>query len=246
MGQETVLIVEDDPEVVEIVSRQLADLGYGFEQAGDGRSGLAMALENDYALVVLDLGLPELGGLEVCRRLRAQRQLLPILILTGEVGETKTVLGLELGADEYIQKPVEAMVFRARVRALMRRAEAGARQVQDPASDVSSSSSSEHYAVGDLEVDAGLRRVAVAGQSVDLTSTELDILLLLVRNPNKVFSREAIVEAVWGYSNYSNEQNLRTHISRLRVKLDAVGKCSPYIVTQRGHGYRIGTESDQS
>ena len=238
--RQVVLLVEDDYSVVEVISKQVQDLGYDYVHVSDGELGLTRALDEEFALVVLDLGLPSLGGLEICRKLREKKPLQPIIILTGETGETSTVLGLEIGADEYLNKPVRSMEFRARVRALMRRVENAREHFAEP------TSSSKVFELGDLTVNLGLREVRCGPILVEITSTEFDILSLLVTNPDKVFSREQIVSEVWGYASYSSEQNVRTHINRVRAKLEAAGNSPPYIVTQRGYGYRIARDSDRT
>ena len=230
------MIIEDDSQVVEIVSRQLESLGFQFVHERDGQSGLQRALNDDFALVILDLGLPKLGGTEVCRRLRNEKEAIPILILTSESSETSTVLNLELGADEYITKPIKPLEFSARVRALLRRA-----STPDEAS-AQSRNDEKVLHFKDLRIDLNLRQVHCGDSLLDLTVTEFDLFLLFLNNKNRILSRDEIVTGIWSYSNYSNEQNVRTAVSRLRLKLESIGTQKPYIITKRGFGYGLAPE----
>jgi two-component system alkaline phosphatase synthesis response regulator PhoP len=241
MSAAKVLIIDDDRHLAEIASRQLEELGYLVTHVEDGRSGLAKALESEFNLVVVDLGLPRLGGMEVCRQLRAQRPALPIIVLTGRSDETSTVLALELGADEFIAKPIKPLEFKARVRALMRRAElpntAGSFQSIDAATP-------SVYQFRDISIDDEKRMVTVEGNQIPLTVLEYDLLKIFVEFRGRALSKENIVEHLWGDTAYVYSENVRTIVSRLRVKLEAVGKKPPYIVTQRGFGYRSATEDE--
>lgn len=232
-----VLIVEDDLEIEASVRAILSDLGFAVSHEVSGRKGLHTALNNEFALVVLDLGLPELGGMEVCRVLRQHKPHQPILILTAETDEIKKVLGLELGADEFINKPFSVNEFRARVRALLRRILA----VQEFADKARAQAEGKGhtYQHKDLAIDLANRAAAVSGKSLNLTPTEFDILSLLIRNPGTFFTRETILDQIWGGGGAVYEQNVRTHISHLRAKLDEAGAQAPYIETQRGAGYRL-------
>ncbi len=243
MGQQKVLIIEDDPQLIEIVGEQVADLGLEYDQAHDGRSGLELALSNDYILVILDLGLPNMGGKEVCKRLRAAKELLPIMVVTGESSEASTVLTLELGADEYITKPIRPLEFRARANALLRRSRAQDSAI-DGARDSSVAEAERTLAYRDLKIDLHLQRASIGEVILDLSRSEFDLLLLFVENAGRVLSREQIVDELWGESTYSYEQNIRTTISRLRAKLEEHGRRSPYIVTQRGFGYRLAHDGE--
>ena len=241
MSSQKVLIIDDDEQVVELVSRQLENLGYEYDHAPDGASGLEMAIVNEYELVVLDLGLPKLGGVEVCRRLREQNESVPILILTGDSNKTNTVLTLELGADEFVGKPFDGMELKARIRALLRRSKlSGGGETK-----ADSEPPAEMIYVKDLEIDLKLCQVKVGGQDIGLTANEFELMTIFATNTGKVLSREELVTQLWGQSNYSYENNIKTALSRLRSKLDASGSQSPYIVTHRGFGYRL-VESDES
>ncbi len=238
LEQEQILVIDDDLDVAELVFRQLESLGCIFEHATDGISGLDKALKQGYSLVIVDLGLPKMGGLEVCRRLREAKPLLPILILTGEKGEVNTVLGFEVGADEYIVKPFQALEFQARIKSLLRRA----KRTSTGPSEATDNTPPVNFK--DLKIDFDLRKVSCGPEVGDLTAAEFDLFLFFLQNPKRVISRDQIVEVLWGENAYAYEQNVRTTISRLRSKLDLLGKRAPYIVTERGFGYRLATEND--
>lgn len=244
-----ILAVEDDSSIVALLKEQVHDLGFELDIADDGMTGLNKALEAEYALVILDLGLPKLGGLEICRQLREAKPAQAIMILTGERGETKTVLGLELGADDYLEKPIRPMELRARMRALLRRAnvhdtlsEAQASTTMDSSTLAPAEETSEILVLAELAFDFSLRELRLNGQVIELTPIEFDILELLVQNPRRVFSGDMILDAIWGHTNYSQQQNVRSHISHIRKKLEQAGATRSYIVTKRGHGYRFSVE----
>lgn len=231
---ENVLIVDDDFEFADVVKSQLEELGLKATVVGDGKTGLAEAISGNYCLVVLDLGLPSMGGISVCRELRTAKPSQPILILTGDRDDTNLVLGLEIGADEFIRKPFNNNEFRARVRALLRRS----------ATSVSSSSLStvEQQSIveaGELTIDLDRRHVFVNHNRVHLTPTEFDFLAFLLKNSGKTFTREQLMEQIWGAGEASYDQNVRAHISRLRAKIAEAGAKIDYIVTDRGFGYRF-------
>jgi DNA-binding response OmpR family regulator len=232
-----VLIVEDDAKIIELISHQIRDLGYGIDTAADGETGLQKALENDYVLLVLDLMLPGLGGLEVCRRIRAEKEALPILMLTACTGDVETVLGLELGADEYMTKPFRVLEFRARVRALLRRVEAiekkhGAYESQ------------ETISLHGLTIDLDRRQVSLNGDQVSLTATQYHLLALLASQPGRVFTREELISSARGYDCDVYEHNVNSHISRLRGKIEPDPVNPTFIKTVRGMGYRFAEENE--
>lgn len=238
-----VLIIEDDPDVVEVVGRQLTDLGYELEHIADGRAGLERALAAEFALVIIDLQLPSLGGLEICRALRAEKSLQPILILTGDTEQVNTVVGLELGADEYIHKPFDRAEFRARVRALLRRVEAVDEERKNLDQD---GGRKREIRCRDLLIELDRRRVTVGERQVHLTPIEFDILYLLASDPDRVFSREELLNEIWGYDAAVYEQNIRTHVSKLRAKLEIDGTEGPYVLTKRGYGYYFASAGGET
>ena len=223
-----VLVIEDDEDISDLLSHQLIDLGYSVESAADGESGLRMALEGKYELIVLDLMLPGLGGLEVCRRLRKENESIPILMLTARSEDIDKILGLDTGADEYMTKPFNVLEFKARVRALLRRVEA-----------VEKGDQREILTFSELVIDNSAREAHLDGKLLELTPIEYDLLMLLASSPGRVFSREDLLQHVWGCEVQGYEHNVNTHVSRLRAKLEGGQNPREYIRTVRGVGYRF-------
>ena len=236
-----VLLVEDDAALAAEVGRALGAVGYAVEQVGDGPAALGhvAAARTDgrpFGLVVLDLGLPTLDGLDVCRRLRAEDAITPVLILSGRIETRDVVRGLELGADDYVAKPYDADVLIARVGALVRRAataaSSAARAADEPVHN------------GALAVYPKSRRVVLRGQAVALTPKEFDLLLLLVRHPDQTFTRDDLLDAVWGTAFAGYGHTVNTHINRLRAKIEADPGHPTCIETVWGVGYRFAAASD--
>lgn len=227
---ERILIVEDDDEIAGLVQLHLGDQGYAVERLANGARGLETALGEDYELVILDLMLPGLDGLEICKRLRAEKPQQPILMLTAKSEEFDKVLGLELGADDYVTKPFGIREFIARVRALMRRAHAG---------DEEGAQKAEPISCAELEVDLDKRKVTLAGERLDLTSKEFDLLALFASKPGRVYSREQLLERVWGYQFDGYRHTVNSHINRLRAKIEKDPAQPRFIKTVWGVGYRF-------
>jgi DNA-binding response OmpR family regulator len=227
-----VLVVEDQQDLARLVQLHLQDLPCNVELAFDGVSGLSAAQKKAYDLVVLDLMLPGLDGLEICRRLRARPPHTPIMMLTAKATEFDRVLGLELGADDYLTKPFSIRELVARVKALFRRLE----RVQD----AGASETDAAIRISSLEVDPAAREVRLAGARVNLTSKEFDLLLHFARNPGRVYSRLQLLDAVWGYGYDGYEHNVNCHINRLRAKIERDPARPQFIVTVRGVGYKLG------
>ena len=227
-----VLVIEDQPEIANLIRLNLQDLPCKVELAFDGPSGLAAAEKKSFDLVVLDLMLPGIDGLEVCRRLRARPVYTPIMMVTAKAAEFDRVLGLELGADDYLTKPFSIRELVARVKALFRRIE----KLQAGAS----TEADERISLGELEVDTAKREVRLSGKSVSLTSKEFDLLLHFVRNPGRVYSRVQLLDAVWGYGYDGYEHNVNCHINRLRAKIEEDPTQPQFILTVRGVGYKLG------
>src|SRR5207248_544473 len=202
--------------------------GYDVVQATDGREALARFGEQAFDLVVLDVMMPKLDGLEVCKRLRA-RSTVPIIMLTAKAEEIDKVLGLELGADDYITKPFSVREFRSRVKAVLRRA---ALAQPDEALE-------EPIERGDLKIDFERRHVEIRGHPIKLTYVEFEILAALARSPGRVFSRSHLLERVWGDSAYRDPRTVDVHIRHLREKLERVPRHPELIFTVRGVGYRF-------
>jgi DNA-binding response OmpR family regulator len=223
-----VLIVEDDPNVSEVVARYLEREGYQVERVGDGAVGLYRALADPPDLVILDLMLPSLGGLEFCRRLRAAAPV-PVIMLTARGEEADRIAGLELGADDYMAKPFSPRELTARVKAVLRRA-AGAMSATPPEETM--------LQAGSLAVDVSAHEVKVNGALVPLTAREFDLLAHLMRNARRAFRREELLEAVWGFT-YGDTSTVTVHIRRLREKIEADPAAPRHVCTVWGVGYRF-------
>jgi DNA-binding response OmpR family regulator len=224
-----ILVVEDDREIAGLVKLHLEDTGCEVELAHDGATGLQRALDEAYSLVILDLMLPKLDGLELCRRLRSRPDYTPILMLTAKSSEVDRVVGLELGADDYLTKPFSIRELLARVKALFRRMEALAAPRE----------SSGPIEVGGLSIDVDRRRVSVDGRPVELTAKEFDLLVQFARHPGRVYTRTQLLDQVWGYGHDSYQHTVNSHINRLRAKIEDDPSQPRYIVTVWGVGYRF-------
>ncbi len=225
-----ILLVDDEQPIQTLLSFPLQRDGYEVVQASDGREALARFSEQQFDLVVLDLMLPRMDGLEVCQRLRAKGSTVPIIMLTAKSEEIDKVVGLELGADDYITKPFSMREFRSRVKAALRRAD------MQPAPEQETEPPLE---VGDLAVDFGKRSVEVRGGDVSLTFVEFEILGALARNPGRVFTRDQLLARIWGDAAYRDPRTIDVHIRHLREKLESDAKSPEYIFTVRGVGYRF-------
>jgi len=233
-----VLVVEDDRDLARLVDLHLRDLGCDVTCESDGVSALAEALTHRFDLVMLDLMLPRLGGLELCRRLRQREGYTPILILTARSGEADRVAGLEQGADDYLTKPFSVRELLARVKALFRRADAMASAPgPDPGAE-------RPIRAGELAIDPARRKVTVAGRRVSLTVKEFDLLLQFARNPGRVYTRAQLLDLVWGYGRDSYQHTVNSHINRLRAKVEADPARPRYILTVWGMGYRFTDPED--
>ena len=223
----TILLVDDEDSVQKLLAYPLERDGFRVIQARDGEEALERFASEHVDLVVLDLMLPKLDGLEVCKRLRAESEV-PIIMLTARDDELDKVLGLELGADDYITKPFSIREFRSRVRALLRRASAP-RSAQD----------AEVIAAQGLRVDLARRSVEVRGEPVQLTYVEFELLRTLASNPGRVYSRRMLLEALWGGADYREPRTIDVHVRHLREKLERDPGEPEYILTVRGVGYRF-------
>jgi two-component system, OmpR family, response regulator ResD len=223
----TVLVVDDEPTITEVVARYLQRAGYRTALAADGAEALAAASEQRPDLVVLDLMLPKMGGLEVMRRLRDHDQpRLPIILLTAKGEETDRITGLQLGADDYVVKPFSPAELVARIDAVLRR-------VDLPVGEQAT------IEIGDLSVDPAARRVLVGGEEAQLTGREFDLLLFFITHPGQVFSRTQLMDAVWQYSFYTDTSTVTVHIRRLRAKIEPNPNEPRHLQTVWGIGYRF-------
>ena len=224
MTDATILLVEDEEHIASLVELYLENDGYTVEHVGDGVSAIAAAERLKPALVILDVMLPGMDGLEVCKRLRAHSKV-PIIMLTARDGEVDRVLGLELGADDYVTKPFSPRELVARVKAVLRRAEP----------DDTPQEETERLTLGPVSIDMARREVIVAEQPVELTAREFDLLSFLVRNRGIVFSRDRLLERVWGYERPVDTRTVDSHVKSVRQKL---GEGGAIIKTLRGVGYK--------
>jgi len=226
-----ILLVDDEQAVQKLLSFPLEKEGYEVVPALDGQQALDSFEAGNFDLVVLDIMLPKMDGLEVCRQLRAKSSV-PIIMLTAKAEEIDKVLGLELGADDYITKPFSMREFRSRVRAALRRAEMA------PAADATE----EPLVRGDLTIDFAKRTVELAGETIQLTFVEFEILAALAGHPGRVFTRDMLLDRIWGDSAFRDPRTIDVHIRHLREKLEPDAKEPQYLLTVRGVGYRFRDE----
>jgi DNA-binding response OmpR family regulator len=223
-----ILVVEDEREIARLVEIHLRDQGWEVKVCHDGPSGLGAAASGQFDLVVLDLMLPGVDGLEVCRRIRAAADYLPILMLTARSSELDRVLGLELGADDYLTKPFSVRELVARVKAILRREEALADRV--PMSRIE---------VGELTVDLDRRQVTRGEKEIELTAKEFDLLAFFAAHPGRVYSRAELLDHVWGYGHGGYEHTVNSHINRLRAKIEDDPRNPRLVITVWGVGYKF-------
>ena len=231
-----ILIAEDQTDIRDLLALNLRGAGYGVSETRDGPSALALQTEAGHDLLVLDLMMPGLDGLEVCKTLRSRGDHTPILMLTAKSTELDRVLGLELGADDYLTKPFSIAELLARVKALLRRSELlrAAQVAQSQAADAGAP-----LVNGELEIQPVKRVARVRGVNLDFTALEFDLLLHFAQHPGHVFSRGQLLNAVWGYTHDGYEHTVTTHINRLRAKLEADPLRPDFILTVRGAGYKM-------
>lgn len=232
-----VLVVEDDPDIADLIRVNLVELGLEIEHADHGAKGLQLGLENEYDLILLDVMLPGVSGLDICRQVRESKPEQSILMLTAKNSETDRVLGLELGADDYISKPFSVRELQARVRAQLRRV-----QVLKDAGAKSPDDKDKPIDIGILRIDPKTHQTCIDGKQLDLTATEFELLLHLANHPNQVFSRSQLLESVWGYHHSGYEHTVNSHINRLRVKLEQDATDPKIVQTVWGVGYKFNPD----
>ena len=224
-----ILIIEDEADIAKLVEFHLSDLGFSAVIEHSGKAGLFRAERENFDLIVLDLGLPGIDGLDICRRLRGQSRTMPILILTARSSEVDRVVGLEMGADDYLTKPFSVLELCARVKAIFRRLE----MVEQ------GGAGSEIIRSADLRIDLGRHEVIVMGAPVELTAKEFELLSFLASHPGRVFSRTQLLDQVWGYNHEGYQHTVNSHINRLRSKIEPDPSNPEHILTIWRVGYKF-------
>ncbi len=225
-----VLVIEDNLDIARLLKLHLRELGCDVRDAQDGLAGLEKALNGGFDLIILDLMLPGMEGLEICRRLRAEADHTPILMLTAKSDEFDRVQGLEIGADDYLTKPFSIRELVARVKAIFRRLD-----VMGRGSDQTIGALTR----GQVRIDFDKRHVEVRGEAVELTQKEFDLLGQFARNPGRVYSRAQLLDLVWGYGHNGYEHTVNSHINRLRSKIERDPTAPEYVLTVWGVGYKV-------
>ena len=226
--QRRVLIVDDDPDIAHLVALHLRDCGCAVAIESSGVAGLARAQGGAFSLLILDLSLPDMGGLDVCRYLRREQNYVPILMLTARAAEHDRVVGLNVGADDYLTKPFSVVELVARAKAIFRRREVWAH-----------SAAGEVIDLDGLHIDLTRREVAIAGRPVALTAKEFELLSVFAQNPGRVFSRTQLLDKIWGEAHDGYDHTVHSHINRLRTKIEANPAKPQHILTVRSVGYKF-------
>lgn len=231
----TVLIIEDDPEIVHLLEIHLKDLQCEVHSANRGDTGLMKAIELIPDLIILDIMLPGMDGVAVCQKIRANNISSPIIMLTAKAEEIDKVLGLEVGADDYLTKPFSVREFIARVKAIFRREQMATVSKQE----LNAKNASQF---GDLSIDIDMRKVVVNGSKVELSPKEFELLVLLSSNPGKSYDRAKLLNLIWGYEFKGYEHTVNSHINRLRAKIEPDMSNPTYVLTTWGIGYKFNEE----
>ena len=229
-----VLVIEDDPEIVDLLEIHLKDLSCDLIKSYSGEDGLTQVKSNPLDLVILDIMLPGIDGMEVCRRIRSEQINVPVLMLTAKSEEIDKVLGLEIGADDYLTKPFSIREFIARVKAIFRRTQ----MIQDSLA----SDGGNTIKLGELSIHVDMRKVTVDDKKVELSPKEFELLVLLASNPGKSYNRSRLLNLVWGYDFEGYEHTVNSHINRLRAKIEPDMANPTYILTTWGVGYKFNEE----
>ena len=224
-----ILIVEDEVDLANLIEITLMNAGFSVTKANDGKTGLALALSGSFDLIMLDIMLPEVDGLEICRQVRVTDPSTPIVMLTARDTETDRIMGLNMGADDYLTKPFSIRELEARVRAMFRRSLLTATQEPE----------SQDLNFGDLCIEPARHKVSFQNAPIELTSTEFDLIHFLASNPGQVFSRSQLLDSVWGYNHLGYEHTVNSHINRLRAKLEACDSLPKVVHTIWGVGYKF-------
>jgi DNA-binding response OmpR family regulator len=227
-----VLIIEDDREISDLISIHLKDMDLDVSQSYDGKDGLLKAMNEKFDLIILDIRLPYLDGLELCKKIRMEKIQSLVLILTSKSEEIDKVLGLEIGADDYLTKPFSIRELVARVKALLRRREMFLTSQDTDVED-------KELNIGDLMINEGMRKVRIRGENIELSPKEFDLLVLLASNPGKTYTRMQLLNKIWGYEFEGFEHTVNSHINRLRSKVEQDMHEPEYILTTWGVGYKF-------
>lgn len=232
-----ILLVEDDQDIATLLRLNLQDEGYQITHEADGARALLLLEKVVWDAVILDLMLPNVDGLEICRRIRQMTRYLPVIIISARTSETHRVLGLEMGADDYLPKPFSVLELIARVKALFRRQEAMGQNIRMESGNIQCHG---------LTIDPLSREVHLQGESVELTPREFDLLYWFARHPGEVFSRLSLLDSVWGYQHEGYEHTVNTHINRLRIKIERDPAEPEIILTVWGKGYKFASEKTET
>jgi DNA-binding response OmpR family regulator len=227
-----ILVVEDDHDIAQLVEMHLKDIGCEVTVANDGNQGYTRLLNHPYDLIILDIMMPGMDGFELCKKIRARADYTPVLMLTARSSELDRVLGLELGADDYLSKPFSIRELIARVKAIFRRIESLGEQDSAAKPDLPKR-------FGDMVIDAHKHQVTLNDKEVDLTAREFDLLLHFAQHPGQVFTRTQLLDSVWGYGHEGYEHTVNSHINRLRAKIEKDPSNPDYILTVWGVGYKF-------
>lgn len=227
-----ILVVEDDRDIAQLVEMHLKDIDCDVDVEHDGNQGYTRVLNNQYDLIILDIMMPGMDGFELCKKIRAKSNYTPVLMLTARSSELDRVLGLELGADDYLSKPFSIRELIARVKAIFRRVESLGEKDETP-------KSLESKRVGNMEINAQKHQVTLDGKNMELTAREFDLLWHFAQHPGQVFTRTQLLDSVWGYGHDGYEHTVNSHINRLRAKIENDPAKPDYILTVWGVGYKF-------
>jgi len=230
-NRKKILLVEDDEQIVELIEIHLKDIFCDCTKAYNGNEGLKLALIKKFDLIILDVMLPDMNGIDICRKIRAESNNTPIMMLTARSEEIDKIIGLETGADDYLTKPFSIRELLARIKAVLRRVDINV-----------SYQKTDSIEIGDLSIDPSKRKVMLGNRKLELTPKEFDLLYLFMTNPGRSYSREALLNAIWGYEFNGYEHTVNSHINRLRSKIESDLSSPKYILTSWGIGYRFTDE----
>jgi len=238
--QESILVVEDEMDIAELIKVHMEDLNFNVILCGDGAQAIDVALSQPFSLLILDINLPSVNGLDVCRKIRQAKPAQAILMVTSRISEVDRIVGLELGADDYMTKPFSVRELQARVHALIRRVHLLEKHaIQNKRNQLDTPLS---IAVGRLNINQATHQAEIKEQALDLTSKEFDLLLFFARQPDRVFSRAQLLDKIWGYQHEGYEHTVNSHINRLRNKLKRVVEEKEIIQTVFGVGYKFNRD----